>query len=822
MTLPYWIESTLAALPAFLWVYFGLGLPGALALLPRADWRDRPLALALAFACGPSLLTAWMLALGVAGLLRLDLTLAGTVALAVIGAGIAWARRAPPVEPAPPRAPLAFDERLLLLLIGLALIVRPLVMAYWPFTAYDALWVYGYQGRLYTLLGAIPPHIDYYPQFLQLQYTFGQLFVGGIDDHAARAALPLLHTGSILAAYALGARLVSRRAGIIAAALWALYPHLGSWSRFGDLEVPLTFLFTLAALFFLLAWRGGDHRRRYALIAGLMLGAAMWTKPTAGAFIWGVLLLLAADLIRIRFDLRAWWPRFETALITGAACIPLGAAWYVRNGLLGHNLIDFPPGYWLTQAARSGAEFGWPLLALALAVGYAAFGPPRWRDRRIIPALALIAAGLLPSLIRVYTDPANVPAGRIGGAEWAALAAGVALLGWAARPLLRRADGRALMVGWGLLLALPYFVTWFYSYSYHPRLSFAIVPLLILPSAALLAVLVDPRRYARRGARALAVPALIALGLPGALIALEDVHSGWDVIFSDRLPDDMARYRSGNAALMAVVDGLMIYEAQHGAPPVVVAPNVVRLPFFFPLADIRTETAPTRLDELEGVTDFIEGAPEGGGAYGGIPITQNQVIGALARASDAPGRILRRAWGFDDGFFRYNVYELSLENRFLPPATFHNLIAPDADVVFGDFARFGGHNIIADVFWPGRAIFFQMYWEVLATPATDYSIFIHLVDADGALLANWDGPVTNTGDGRYYATTVWEPGEFITDTRNFRPAEGIPASEGNRLIIGLYDPLTNIRVPVTVDGEPGGDGFTLSERITVLEAEPSD
>ncbi len=38
--MPYWISDTLAATPAFLWVYLGLGSLLALALLPRHDWGD--------------------------------------------------------------------------------------------------------------------------------------------------------------------------------------------------------------------------------------------------------------------------------------------------------------------------------------------------------------------------------------------------------------------------------------------------------------------------------------------------------------------------------------------------------------------------------------------------------------------------------------------------------------------------------------------------------------------------------------------------------------------------------------------------------------
>ena len=110
--------------------------------------------------------------------------------------------------------PLHTDEKLLLALIGIALVIRWIGVAYWPSTAYDSLWVYAYEGKLYTLLGYIPSTIGYYPQFLPLQHTFLQLAVGGINDHAARAVLPWLHLGSIFAAYILGKRLFNRRIGI--------------------------------------------------------------------------------------------------------------------------------------------------------------------------------------------------------------------------------------------------------------------------------------------------------------------------------------------------------------------------------------------------------------------------------------------------------------------------------------------------------------------------------------------------------------------------------------------------------------------------------
>ncbi|MCU0514195.1 MAG: glycosyltransferase family 39 protein, partial [Anaerolineae bacterium] len=375
----YWLQNTLRALPAFLLVYGVVGVPAALLLLPRRDWSQRALVLCLAFIAGPALLTLLMFALGTAGgalqmpLLRPPLLLAGLAGLTLLLLALLWRKirrtKAPP-PPAVPAVPLAVDEKLLLALLTVAVLIRLVTTAYWPFTMYDTLWVYGFQGRLYTLTGFIPPEIGYYPQFLSLQYAYGQIMLGGIDDRAARMAVPFLHIGSLLAAYVLGARLVNRRTGIVLAALWGLYPHVSAWAHQGDLEIPLAFLFTTAAALFLMAWQAGPEapRRQYALLAGLVFGVALWTKPTAGAFAWGVMLLVALDLAGAlwRGTWAAFRRHFETACLTALACLPIGGLWYLRNVLLGHAAVDFPHASWLTRATRSGDLFGWLLLAAAL------------------------------------------------------------------------------------------------------------------------------------------------------------------------------------------------------------------------------------------------------------------------------------------------------------------------------------------------------------------------------------------------------------------------------------------------------------------------
>ena len=207
----YWIEASLTGLLPSLWMVVGVGMPWALAALSARQWRSRALAAALSLALGPAWVTAWMLVLGVLGaqldirLLTAEWVMSGSLIIALAGAAIAWRKRsryaaAPRQEP----LPVAFDEKLLVAMIAVAITLRWIHTAFWPFTVYDALWVYGSQARLFFLEGMIPHDIGYYPQFVQLQFAYVQLMIGAINDHAARMVIPLMHIGSILAAFLLG------------------------------------------------------------------------------------------------------------------------------------------------------------------------------------------------------------------------------------------------------------------------------------------------------------------------------------------------------------------------------------------------------------------------------------------------------------------------------------------------------------------------------------------------------------------------------------------------------------------------------------------
>jgi hypothetical protein len=608
----------------------------------------------------------------------------------------------------------------------------------------------------------------------------------------------------------------------------------------GDLEIALATSFTLAGLCFVLALNALSDARHYAILAGLILGVGLWTKPTMGAFVWGVALVVvwtgaAALRTHMLHDgssaasrsaraVHAWQRVMRTGLVVAAAAAPLGGIWYVRNLLLGHNAVDFPPAFWLTQAMRSGAEFGWPLLGLLLLLAYLFFGPVVRRPRLwpTLTGLLLILISLLPSIF----EPR-----RMTVWEGLLLAAGVLIVGWfimrrpagtISSPYMTDPSPTVRSIGLLTLLSLPYFFTWFWSYSYHYRLSFAIAPLLLLPTALIAArwtgeIAQVHARTTRRSPRSVLLSVvIIALAVPGIVVPLYDPYTGWDSLFTDAYPDDTARQRSGNRALLNLVDGLQAYLDVQTAPLVVVAPGVQTLPFFFPTQDIRTRQAPIRLAELEGVTYFVDSHPQGTGAYQDVPLLANQVWGALRRDD-----IMRYAWGLDDGIFRYAVYELHLDRRWQRPQPVDYEIQA---VTFDEFASFLGSDLGGLEFWVGRPVMLTLYFEALQPAALDYSLFVHLRDRTGQVVANWDGPVAlnpDTNPPRYYSTRMWQPGEYVREARTLRlESLDAPLGEGYALVIGFYDPTTQQRVPVYIQGVLAGDDYTIEDRIALVTPPP--
>ncbi|MBU0704219.1 MAG: glycosyltransferase family 39 protein [Chloroflexi bacterium] len=114
-----------------------------------------------------------------------------------------------------------------------------------------------------------------------------------------------------------------------------------------------------------------------------------------------------------------------------------------------------------------------------------------------------------------------------------------------------------------------------------------------------------------------------------------------------------------------------------------------------------------------------------------------------------------------------------------PPVATDQIAHPLA-YTLGDRVELAGYDL------SGEPPTVTLYWRVLAEMDEEYTVFVHLLDEDGALLGQADGPPLN-GD---YPTSYWSPGELLADTHIAPPGSGV------YLLVGLYRPTDGARLPV--------------------------
>jgi hypothetical protein len=92
----------------------------------------------------------------------------------------------------------------------------------------------------------------------------------------------------------------------------------------------------------------------------------------------------------------------------------------------------------------------------------------------------------------------------------------------------------------------------------------------------------------------------------------------------------------------------------------------------------------------------------------------------------------------------------------------------------------------------------DLVWSARGSVAEDYTVFVHLVDADGRMVDQRDAmPRDNT-----YPTSLWVAGEYVPDTYRFE----IPAPGEYWLRAGLYRQADGARLAVTtLTGDSLGD-----------------
>lgn len=127
--------------------------------------------------------------------------------------------------------------------------------------------------------------------------------------------------------------------------------------------------------------------------------------------------------------------------------------------------------------------------------------------------------------------------------------------------------------------------------------------------------------------------------------------------------------------------------------------------------------------------------------------------------------------------------------------------------LLGDRVRLLGYDLSDTAVDPGDMLRVTLYWQVLADEHPLYAGFVHMVDGEGASLAQAD----HVAFGEWYPSEEWQAGELIADDYELLiPDDG--AAGNYWLSVGLYDRETKHRLETTAeDGEElPGDQITLA------------
>jgi hypothetical protein len=127
------------------------------------------------------------------------------------------------------------------------------------------------------------------------------------------------------------------------------------------------------------------------------------------------------------------------------------------------------------------------------------------------------------------------------------------------------------------------------------------------------------------------------------------------------------------------------------------------------------------------------------------------------------------------------------------------VLFPDYDID-GSFMdqpfSLSGYSLQPDQPQAGEEIELTLFWQAEGPAQRPYTVFTHLTDEMGDLVAQQDNWPVN---GRW-PPTCWHAGEQIVDTYLIRLPDSLPPGSYN-LAAGLYDSQTGIRIPLQGNGD---------------------
>jgi 4-amino-4-deoxy-L-arabinose transferase-like glycosyltransferase len=132
--------------------------------------------------------------------------------------------------------------------------------------------------------------------------------------------------------------------------------------------------------------------------------------------------------------------------------------------------------------------------------------------------------------------------------------------------------------------------------------------------------------------------------------------------------------------------------------------------------------------------------------------------------------------------------------------------APNPEpVLFGDTLAFWG----ADVTHADDAVQVRLWWTASQTPPLDYSVGIHLLDAEGRLVAQADSALVDQYTGELIQTSQMQPEKIYIDVRRLNLPSELPAGPYELRLV-VYQSWDNTRLRL-----PGGADYWVLNRFEI-------
>ena len=559
----------------------------------------------------------------------------------------------------------------------------------------------------------------------------------------------------------MGKKIVSPWAGVIAAALLALEPQAIIWGGRARNYTLLLFLLLLATLFF---YQGVVRRDRatYRRLYTLFFILALFTHTES--------LLLFAAFLLCALLWRGWrWFLKPSVLLESLLCIlGVGLNLYLWR-------LARPPGW---QAfGESYPNFAPSFSPLRALKRYSPFflGPDQLPFVGLLSLLALVGAILI---------------------LWAAWRRGIKSL------VEKRGGYLFLYLLFGLVFLEMIFLVSPKRWS--PRYLFMLSPHFFLMASGVVVWGVEGLvgRWERRGrigevtpllSTLLIVIAVVTFSLPAALSAASQREWGYNLA----LNHVEEHYREGDVIITFWIPSCKIYFDR--------CDYVSSEKHFF--AYVRREN-----------DHWIE-------HWGGVPfLTTDEELMDVIEGE-------RRVWfvideerfrtRYTDHFIQYVWDRMELVAKedgvfiFLsepsPPPT--PALHRELYLELGDQVALLSYSLNGDTFRPGEEMHLTLRWKCLTHILENYSVFVHLLDAQSRVWAQDD----NAPIKGLHPTSYWVVGEVVRDPHRLTLPLDIPPGR-YRLEVGVYSPATTEILPIMGSEE---ESITLDYiRVTKGEEEP--